>query len=212
MGASKKLKKTLIGLLIVLVIAAAVLKLFVFELPKIAGDDMAPTLQPGDMLLANRLASPPARGQLVLMEHPQEHGRLLIRRVVGLPGERVTAAKETPAVNGTSARRDVVRDLVLLEPGQKKEVRMKLVEETLLGVSYQVLKDPGRRSVDPKPVALGSATYYVLADNRNHGTDSRTFGPVPADHIRAVITHRLSAGPGCIKDQPERPGWVSLTR
>lgn len=211
MGASKKIKKTLIGLLLLLVIAGAVLKLFVFELPRPAGNDMAPTVQPGDMLLANRLASAPTRGQLVLIEHPQEHGRLLIRRVVGLPGERVTAAKETPAVNGTSASRTVLRELVLLDPGQK-ELPMKLVEETLLGVSYQVLKDPTRRSVDPKPVALGSAAYYVLADNRNHGTDSRTFGPVPADHIRAVITHRVSAGPGCIKAQPERPGWASLAR
>jgi hypothetical protein len=87
---------------------------------------------------------------------------------------------------------------------------VRVIEEQLGDAPlYLVLKDPQRRSVDAKEVTLSGA-YYVLADHRNHGTDSRTFGPVAAGKIRAVVCHRLSAGPGALADQGPRKGWTSL--
>jgi signal peptidase I len=195
------MKRVVVVLLILVVLAAAVIKFLVIELPRVGGDDMAPALQPGDLLLAYRLDTTPRRGQLVLLEHPASAGRLLIRRVYGLPGDRVAVKQETPLLNGRKVPRRVVEQVVL------EGRRMKVVEEIIDGATrVRVLKDPGRRSVDAREVVLENA-YYVLADNRNHGTDSRTFGPVPADRIRAVVTHRVSAGPGCLEGQPEREGW-----
>lgn len=204
------MKRVLIAIFLLLLCAAAVLKLAVLELPRVAGTDMAPALQPGDMLLASRLETEPRRGQLVLMEHPQVPGRLLLRRVIGMPGDRVAVKREVPQINGKPLTRKVIGPAVLMDGGE--QLKMKLVEELLGGnTRIHVLKDPGRRSTDVKEVALGQAYYYVLADNRNHGTDSRTFGPVPADKIRAVVSRRLSAGEGCIVGQPEREGWSRLS-
>jgi len=200
------MKRVLVVLVLLVVIAAAVLKLLVFELPRVGGNDMAPALQTGDLLLANRLQRTPARGQLVLLEHPEEAGRLIVRRVVGLPGERVSVQSETPVVNGSRATREAAGEATLLDD---RPLKLKVIKETVLGSHYPVLKDPTRRSVDTREVTLAGA-YYVLSDNRNHGTDSRTFGPVPADHIRALITHRVSAGPGSIEGQAPREGWTDL--
>jgi len=203
------MKRVLIAIFLILLCAAAVLKLMVLELPRVAGNDMAPTLQPGDMLLASRLDTEPRRGQLVLMVHPQIPGRLLIRRVIGMPGERITVKGEVPQINGRPVPRKVVGRAVLKDGGT--ELKMKLVEEVLTGTRrIQVFKDPGRRSTDAKEVTLEQA-YYVLADNRNHGTDSRTFGPVPADRIRAVVSRRLLAGEGSIVGQPARDGWFRFS-
>ena len=192
-----------LAVMLLLIIAAAVLaKLLVFELPGVNDDHMAPALQAGDRLLANRLKVKPTRGQLVLIKRPGSQ-RLMIRRVVGLPGERVAVIKEVLQVDGQPALREVVGQVVL---GGKK---MKLVQERLGLVEYPVLSDPGRRSADFSSITL-EGSYFVLADSRNHGSDSRDFGPVPPDRILAVITHRVLAGEGKMEGQAPRPGWARL--
>jgi len=204
------MKKAILVLLVLLVVAAAVAKLFIFEIPTVTGNDMAPALQAGDRLLANRLETTPRRGDLVLFEHPTE-GRLMIRRVVGIPGDKIAVVGEVPQLDGKPARRKVQREVTLsdLLEGQRKELKMSLVEEELAGARYLVLKDPRRRSHDVKAQTLSGA-YYVLADNRNHGTDSRNFGPVPAAKLRAVVTRRLTAGPGSLLGEGPRKGWIPL--
>ena len=193
-----------LAVMLLLIIAAAVLaKLLVFELPGVNDDHMAPALQAGDRLLANRLKVKPTRGQLVLIKRPGSQ-RLMIRRVVGLPGERVAVIKEVLQVDGQPALRTVVGQVVLSGRGEAQ--KMRLVQERLGLVSYRVLKDPGRRSVDFAEVTL-EGSYFVLADSRNHGADSRDFGPVSVDRIQAVITHRLMAGKGSVEGQGPRPGW-----
>jgi len=202
------MKRFLVVVLLLALIGAVVAKIFLFELPSVLGNDMAPTLQPGDRLLAYRLDREPGRGELVLCEHPGKPGRLLLRRVVALPGERFSLKHEVPSVDGRPAVRRVLREVTLRDEGRSRT--MQLIEEELGGSRYLVLKDPSRRSHDEKETRLVGA-YYVLADNRNHGTDSRTFGPVPAEKIRARITHRLTAGePGSIVGQAAREGWKSL--
>jgi signal peptidase I len=202
--------KRVLGILLLVLIVGLVVKIFIFEIPSVVGNDMAPTLQSGDRLLAYVLDKKPNRGELVLMEHPEGKG-LLIRRVVGLPGDRIAVRAEVPTLNGVAAVRRAQQEIVMSDgaEGKGKGLALRVIEEDIGGVRYLVLKDPKRRSTDVKELTLGGA-YYVLADHRNHATDSRTFGPVAADKIRAVITHRLSAGPGTIKGQPERPGWQRL--
>ncbi len=205
---TRSMKRFLVTLLLLVVIGAAVAKIFLFELPGVVGNDMAPALQPGDRLLAYRQGREPGRGDLVLLEHPREANRLLLRRVIALPGEHFAFKKETPWIEGSPAARRVIREIALRDEGRSR--KLLLVEEELRGTRYLVLKDPARRSHDEQEVRLERA-YYVLADNRNHGTDSRTFGPVPAEKIRARITHRLSAGePGSLVGQPAREGWKRL--
>jgi signal peptidase I len=207
--------KRLFIVLLLLGIAAAAAKLFILEIPTVTGNDMAPALQAGDRLLAYRLDTTPRRGDLVLIEHP-EGKQLLLRRVVAIPGDRVAVRQETPVINGKPASRKAQRDSALRELAGGTPLKVRIVEERLPsgsggddGPQYLVLKDPQRRSVDVKEQTLGGS-YFVLADHRNHGTDSRTFGPVAAGKIRGVITHRITAGPGTLAGQGPREGWTSL--
>lgn len=204
------MKRALVTLLLLALLAAAVAKIFLFELPAMTGNDMAPTLQAGDRLLAYRMNTTPQRGDLVLLEHPTE-GHLMIRRVVAIPGDKVAVRDETPVVNGRPARRKVLREVTLSDmlEGSRQEIKMKLVEETLGERSYLLLKDPRRRSRDYAERDLTGA-YFVLADNRNHGSDSRNFGPVPSARIRASISRRVSAGPGSLLGEGPRKGWTEL--
>jgi hypothetical protein len=88
------------------------------------------------------------------------------------------------------------------------------MREELRGITYTVLKDPRRRSVDHSALKLQDA-YFVMADNRNHGTGSRTFGPVPDANILGVVTHRVSAGEASVRGantegSPARDDWAPL--
>ncbi|MBK8482268.1 MAG: hypothetical protein IPL40_14055 [Proteobacteria bacterium] len=198
--------------LLTLVLVAAVAKLALIETPRVGGTDMAPTLQPGDWLLGWRVGRAPRRGDVVLLAHPLT-GRPLLRRVVGLPGDTLAVVGEIPRVGSTAALQQALGPVALQELGAggraRRPLDLLLLRETLAGAGYRVLKDPARRSKDSGPFQL-EASYFVLADNRNHGADSRDFGPVPAAAIRAVITHRLSAGPGCLAPQAPRPALAAL--
>lgn len=206
---SNPMKRIFLSFLLLLLIAAAVSKFFLFEIPTVAGEDMAPTLQKGDRLLAVRWGFKPQRGDLVLLEHP-ETGQLMIRRIIALPGERIGVKQEVPIVNGLPVRRKLIKEVMLSDPSQDlNEARFKLIEEIWNAKAYYLLKDPRRKSRDTKEIELLNG-YYVLADNRNYGTDSRTFGPVPETKIRAVIFYRVSTGKGSIKGQPPRQNWMNV--
>jgi signal peptidase I len=199
--------KLLFACLVCAIVGLSIGKLFVYDLTTIRSTDMAPSLMPGDLLLVNKLSPAPRRGQLVLFEHPSA-SHLLIRRVVALPGESFALSDEIPVVDGTRAKRALLGDATLQMGrgnGQKEQtIRVRVVEESIGRVSYRVLKDPQRRSKDLVPNATGDG-YYLLSDNRNHGSDSRDFGRVAAGRIRAVVTHRLSGGESAIAPSAKRP-------
>lgn len=66
---------------------------------EITDASMNPALHDGDYVLATRLVSTPLRGDVVVFPHPRDRGFLMIKRVVGLPGERVSIQGGTLAVN-----------------------------------------------------------------------------------------------------------------
>ena len=61
---------------------------------------MAPALRDGDYVIATRLVSSPLRGDIVVFAHPSVPGFLMIKRVVGLPGETVHISQGRVAANG----------------------------------------------------------------------------------------------------------------
>ena len=61
---------------------------------------MTPALQDGDYVVATRLLSAPLRGDVVVFPHPRDPGFLMIKRVIGLPGEAISISNGQLAVNG----------------------------------------------------------------------------------------------------------------
>ena len=117
---------------------------------------MMPSLRPGDHVLVDVSAyreAGPARGDILVFSIPRADGRSDIKRVIGLPGERVVMAE----------------GVLFIDERQ-------LAEPYLGGLPSSV--GLGEWTWD-----LGAGEYLVLGDNRAHSTDSREFGPIGADRI-----------------------------
>lgn len=144
----------------VVVMAAIMYGVYTFLLTgaTIAGTTMAPTLRDGQQLLVSRstyLLSPPQRGDIVVLRDPLGSGRIVARRVIGLPGEKVE-------VRG---RQVIVNNRPLNEPY----------------ASAPILAGDSMTSV--VALELGDDELYALADNRLSLNDSRTWGPVKLDAV-----------------------------
>jgi signal peptidase I len=151
---------------------------------------MLPTMAPGEWFLVDRTARVPARGQLVLLEVPGEKGVLGVRRVIGLPGEHVAFRGGAPAIDDRAATQRPTGQVEMMVDGRPRPLEAR---EERLGEAppYTIAHDPGRRSRDLPPVPVPKEAYCVLADNREHGRDSREYGPVPASAIRGTVVRKI---------------------
>jgi signal peptidase I len=174
-------------LLALLIVAALGLRLFVFDVTANESADMFPSVGRGSWLIVNRLAKP-KRGDLVMMKK-DEGSHWIIRRVIALPGEKVTLVGGRPVAGGKEAKQQELRTITAA--GHTLEI----VREQLEGRSYQILLDRQgeRRDVAEQAVSDG---YWVLADNRDHAEDSRGFGVIKKEWIRGVVWLAVTDGEG----------------
>ena len=102
-----------------------------YRLVWVVGESMLPTYRTGDLLVVDKRAyqgSPPARGDIVVARH---HDELVVKRIVGLPGEEVEVRSGRVQVNGVLqvANHDLQLGLLDIAPGR------------LLGERYAILGD-----------------------------------------------------------------------
>jgi signal peptidase I len=186
------------------VVVALFLLAFVLQPFLIPSESMERTLLVGDFLLFNKQVYAPAgrlshwlmpyrevaRGDIVVFHHPQPE--YLVKRVVGIPGDRLRIADGRVTVNG------LVLDepYAAFEPAPPNPFRDNF--------PAKVYTDP---QVDPDwwkqmqgltkngELVVPAGEYFVLGDNRNHSKDSRFWGFVPRQAIVArplVIYFSLS--------------------
>lgn len=133
----------------------------------VSGASMIPTFYDYHYLIIDRVTygfEPPQRGDVIVLDLPQDTSRALIKRVIGLPGETVQLTGTTVTIiNGNHPK-----GFVLAE---------KYLDPNNLG-----------GPTDMK-VTLGGDQYFVLGDNRKVSADSRTWGILPKKDIvgRALI-------------------------
>ena len=123
----------------------------------VRGQSMEPSLEPGSLLLVNRVAyadSDPSRGDVVIVGGPTDIvGRRALKRVVGLPGEEGR-----------------INDGLLYVDGDQT------VEPYLGGL-------PASVGLVDRAWKIQSGEYFVMGDNRVRSTDSREYGPVGVGQI-----------------------------
>ena len=153
------------------VLVAIVVRSFLLQMFWIPSESMAPTLEENDRVVVSKLGdvANPSRGDIIVFSRPpglvsgEEH---LIKRVIGLPGDRVAFADGGVFIN------DQPLPEPYLPPGT----------ETLQ------LTDPGCLLDDP--CVVGPDQYWMMGDNRDESADSRRFGAIESDTIvgRAFVT------------------------
>ena len=122
---------------------------------------MAPTLRQGDYVLVGawgKLARAPRRGQIVAVAMAEGTH---VKRVIGLPGERVVFTEGMLFVDGD-----------------------RLMEPYLRGL-------PPYLGLEDSEFSLATAQYFVMGDNRSRSTDSRHCGPVTHSSIKGRTVWRV---------------------
>ena len=122
---------------------------------------MQPTLTKGDLVLT-RPAREIERGDLIVFRSPQD-GTAHVKRVIGLPGERVELRDSGAIVDGTALR----------EPYIMREPEI---------LAFR----------DMRPVVVPDDSYFVLGDNRDNSNDSRFYGAVKRQQIIGKVVFVLS--------------------
>jgi len=158
----------------VLVLALAIYLVisFAVQTVHVVGSSMFPTLVNSDYLIASKLDyrfHNPSRGDIIIMRDPYDQSKDFIKRVVGMPGERILIRSGQVYINGR-----------LLE-----EPYLKSTERWTVNAN---LNDPGG---DPQGLLIPKGYYFVMGDNRNYSSDSRFFGPVRRDQIEARALFRV---------------------
>lgn len=128
---------------------------------------MSPTLQDNDLLIASRIdyrLHAPERGDIIILRSPIDPGHDYIKRLIGLPGDRILIHDRQVLVNGVALEEPYVKHWVVTGNWP-----------------------PGPDDVDGTRVPDGM--YFVMGDNRDHSSDSRLFGWISRDQIdgKAVV-------------------------
>jgi len=160
---------------------------------------MRPTIVEGDVVFVNRLAydmklplsdivlahmGDPQRGDIVTFASPKD-GTRLIKRVVGIPGDRVSMRDNRLFINDEEADYVALGSEGAAHVGQQG-VAAQLEEESVAGSHRRVQWLPGRLSASNfGPIVVPPDSYLMLGDNRDNSEDSRYIGFVPRSALIA---------------------------
>jgi signal peptidase I len=204
------------------VLIALVVRTFAIEPFNIPSGSMIPTLLVGDYLFVSKYsygythysfpyspplfsgrvwASQPKRGDVVVFRLPKDDTIDYIKRVIGLPGDKIQMINGVLNINGQPIKREHIADFIDTdENGRTRHIRR--WKETLPnGVSYTTLDLMDNGYYDNTDVyTVPPGHYFMMGDNRDNSTDSRVqsaVGYVPFENIigRAEIIF-FSVGEG----------------
>jgi signal peptidase I len=207
-------------------VAALLIRTFLFQPFNIPSSSMAPTLLSGDYFFVSKyaygyshyslpfspplfsgriLGSEPARGDVVAFRLPKDGTTDYIKRVVGLSGDRIQMKQGLLYINDTPVTRERLPDFVGADVcGAGSVAKVKRWHETLPnGKSYETLDCVDNGFYDNTNVyTVPEGHFFLMGDNRDNSTDSRVLaavGYVPFGNLvgrMGLIYFSRSSGPG----------------
>ena len=178
------------------ILAVLLLRSFLVEPFRIPSGSMMPTLLVGDFILVNKFTygirlpvldtkvigiGEPRRGDVVVFRYPKDPSVDYIKRVVGLPGDRIGYYNKVVYINGEAAGQVPAGVYV----GSGSGVTMSGASERreqLGDVQHEILVMPHAPGLEGEFV-VGENEYFVMGDNRDNSNDSRYWGTVPEGNL-----------------------------
>jgi signal peptidase I len=168
-----------------------VLRSFIVEPFQIPSSSMVPTLQVGDYILVNKFTygirlpvlrtkvislNEPERGDVMVFFPPHMNDTYFIKRVIGLPGDKVSYHDKKISVNGQPLELEPVANSASAPTNSRVAV------ESLGDVDHLMQVDNMRPARDFS-VVVKPGHYFMMGDNRDNSSDSRIWGQVPEEDI-----------------------------
>lgn len=158
----------LVEVALIALVTVFLIRGFLFQPFLVSGASMVPTFSDGDYLLIDELTyrfRSPERGEVVVFRYPKEESTFFIKRIIGLPGEKVEVKNGQITVFGIG------------HPEGLKISETYLPSNTNTSGSVEVTLQPNE--------------YFVMGDNRSYSFDSRNWGPLLGDEIVGLARLRL---------------------
>jgi signal peptidase I len=154
---------------------------------KIPTTSNCPTLQPGDLLMANMKAyknTDPQYGDIVVFKGTDE--QFICFRVVGLPGDNIELNDNIVTINGKQAKATFIKETTCNnEPVSEFEEELSNGHKHLIYKSRQ----PKGTKTSIKNIVVPPESYFLLGDNRDNANDSRYMGSVSKDRIKGRMMY-----------------------
>lgn len=154
--------------ILIAVVTVFIVRTFLMQPFLVSGASMEPNFSTGNYLLIDELTyrfRTPERGEVVVFKYPNDPSVYYIKRIIGLPGERVIVN------NG---------EVMIIN---KNYPEGKKIDEVYLSGHLKTLGN-----ID---IVLNGDDYFVMGDNRSFSYDSRSWGPLPKDNIIGIVRLRL---------------------
>lgn len=181
-------------------LVVVVLRSFVVEPFRIPSGSMIPTLQIGDFILVQKYAygirlpviqkkiietGSPQRGDVVVFRYPEDPSINYIKRLVGLPGDRIEWTSDKKLMlNGELVAEEILEPYTY-NSARSGEIQVTRLRETLPSVDgdrqHEVILEPGLSRTGEWVVPEGH--YFMMGDNRDNSADSRFWGYMPEENL-----------------------------
>ena len=173
-----------------------VLRSFLVEPFRIPSGSMMPGLLAGDFILVNKFTyglrlpvinrkvvdfSAPQRGDVMVFRFPGDPSVNYIKRVIGLPGDKILYRDKKLFINGTAMPQAPAGDYTYTESGDHL-IFARRMQEQIDDKPHDILLSEGA-GPGPLEFAVPEGHYFVMGDNRDRSNDSRYWGTVPEANI-----------------------------
>jgi len=200
------------------VLIAIVVRTFAYEPFNIPSRSMEPTLLVGDYLFVKKWVygysrhslpfswppfsgriwtAPVERGDVVVFKVPTDNKTDYIKRIVGLPGDRIQMIDGVLNINGQPVKREPIEDWV----SEQNVTYHRYIETLPNGVQHVIIElsddKPGIAADNTREYVVPPGHYFGMGDNRDNSADSREWGYIPEENLvgrASFIFYSTAAG------------------
>lgn len=200
--------RELIKTVVVAVLIALSIRTFAYEPFNIPSGSMKPTLLVGDYLFVSKMSygysryslpfappvipgrvlfTEPERGDVIVFKKPSDTSTDFIKRLIGLPGDKIQVRSGILHINGVAVPRRPIDDFKVMDSfGRERGVRQ-YVETLPNGVQHLILEARGDSggADNTRVFTVPDGYYFMMGDNRDNSVDSRdpSVGMVPRQNL-----------------------------
>lgn len=189
------------------VIAALIVRTVAYEPFNIPSGSMKPTLLVGDYIFVSKFSygythyslpwspkifsgrifgSAPERGDVAVFKLPADNETDYIKRIIGLPGDRIQVLDSVLYINGEAVPREKIEDFVDVDSAGMERRLPQYIETLPNGKRFHTLDATPHGALDNTSIfVVPEGYYFAMGDNRDHSQDSRTInvGYIPEENL-----------------------------